>query len=171
MDRGTLDLARHNVWATTQVLNALDNLDEAALNATVPGTFGTILETIQHVIDSEASYVYRLTGAWSSYPWKDDYRVGLDVLRERAAILGETLERFLAEPWDADKLGEARGGDGTVFAVPAGVFLTQIFHHANEHRAHICTTLGGLGLDVPDVSAWGYALATERSWVKYVEER
>src|SRR5215211_6861656 len=84
MDRGTLDLARHNVWATTQVLNALDNLDEAALNATVPGTFGTILETIQHVIDSEASYVYRLTGAWSSYPWKDDYRVGLDVLRERA---------------------------------------------------------------------------------------
>ncbi len=132
---------------------------------------GTIIETIQHLIDSEGSYVCRLTGAWPAHPWKGDAYVGLDVLAERAVILGETLERFLSEPWDSDKLGEARGDDGKVFAVPAGVFLTQIFHHANEHRAHICTTLGVLGLDVPDVSAWGYSLAAERSWVKSVEAR
>jgi uncharacterized damage-inducible protein DinB len=171
MDRGTLDLARHNAWATAQVLETLRGLDEMALNATVPGTYGTILETIRHLVDAEGSYVYRLTGAWPDHPWRGDADVGLDVLNERAAILGETLERFLAEPWDCDRLGEARGGDGSVFAVPAGVFLTQIFHHANEHRAHICTMLGSLGHDAPDVSAWGYSLAAERSWVKHVEER
>ena len=89
----------------------------------------------------------------------------------RAAVLGETLERFLAEPWDSDALGEARGDDGSVFAIPAGVFLTQIFHHANEHRSHICTMLGALGHDVPDVSAWGYSLDSGRSWMKDVEKR
>jgi uncharacterized damage-inducible protein DinB len=171
MDRGTLDLARHNTWATSQVLKTLNGLDDAALNATVPGTFGTIIETIQHLIDAEGSYMFRLTGAWPAHPWKGDWDVSLDILAERAAILGETLERFLSEPWDSNTLGEARGDDGKVFAVPAGVFLTQILHHANEHRAHICTILGALGHDVPDVSAWGYSKATERSWIKYVEER
>lgn len=166
MDRGTLDLARHNAWATAQVLQSLRGLDDAALTATVPGTYGTILETIQHLIDAEAGYVYRLTGAWTTHPWKDDAYVGLDLLTERAAILGVTLERFLAEPWDSDTHGEARGDDGTVFGVPAGVFLTQLIHHANEHRAHICTILGALGHEVPDVSAWGYARAKSRSWVQ-----
>lgn len=166
MDRGTLDLARHNAWATGQILDALDGLDDAALDATVPGTYGTMRTTIQHLIDSEASYLVRLTGVWPAHPWKDDAHVGLDVLRERAAVLARTLDRFLAEPWESDSMGEARGGDGTVFAVPAGVFLTQVFHHANEHRAHICTMLGSLGHEAPDVSAWGYALASGRSWVK-----
>ena len=171
MDRGTLDLARHNAWATAQVLKTLGGLDDTVLNATVPGTYGTIQETIQHLVYSEGSYVFRLTGAWPAHPWKDDWNVGLGVLAERSATLGETLVRFLSDPWDSDKLGEARGDDGKVFAVPAGVFLTQIFHHANEHRAHICTMLGTLGHDVPDVSGWGYSKASGRSWVKSVEER
>jgi hypothetical protein len=92
--------------------------------------------------------------------------VGLDVLAERAAMLGAVLERFLAGDWDDERLGEARGDQGEIFAVPAGVFLTQALHHANEHRAHVCTILGALGYDPPDVSAWGYAIATERMMPK-----
>ncbi len=42
------------------------------------------------------------------------------------------------------------------------MFLAQAFHHASEHRAQICTILGALGHEPPDVSAWGYALATGR---------
>jgi hypothetical protein len=91
-----------------------------------------------------------------------DAAVGLDVLTERAAVLATTLEEFLAGEWDDERLGEARGEDGEVFAVAAGIFLTQALHHANEHRAHICTILGALGHEPPDVSGWGYALATGR---------
>jgi hypothetical protein len=53
-------------------------------------------------------------------------------------------------------------GDAEVFAVRAGVFITQTLHHANEHHAHIGTILGALGYEPPDVSAWGYALASGR---------
>jgi uncharacterized damage-inducible protein DinB len=97
MDRGTLDLARHNAWATAQAIDALRGLDDVALNATVPGTYGTILETIQHLVYAEGSYVYRMTGAWPDHPWKDDWNVGLDVLADRASTVAETLARFLAE--------------------------------------------------------------------------
>ena len=165
MGHGLHDLARHNAWATAQVLAFCRELDGPTLEATVPGTYGTIIETLRHLIYTEASYLYRLTGAWPDHPWRGDAAVGLDVLAERAAVLGETLERFLAGDWDSERLGEGRGDRGEVFAIPAGVFLTQVFHHANEHRAHVCTILGALGHEPPDVSAWGYALATGRSWL------
>lgn len=131
------------------------------MNATAPGVFGTVIETLRHLIDSEMSYLYRLTGAWPERPWAYDEAVGLDVLQERAALLAATLEQFLAADWDDDRLGEAYGDD-TVFTVPAGVFLTQIIHHANEHRAQVCSILGALGYEPPEVSAWAYALAIGR---------
>ena len=166
MGHGLHDLARHNAWATGQVLAFCRELDGSTLEATVPGTYGTISETLRHMIDAEASYLVRLTGAWPAPPWRGDDAVGLDVLAERAAVLATTLERFLAGDWDSERLGEARGDEGEVFAVPAGVFLTQVLHHANEHRAHVCTILGALGHEPPDVSAWGYARVTGRSTLK-----
>jgi uncharacterized damage-inducible protein DinB len=166
MNPGMHDLAGHHAWATAQLLAFCQGLDEATLEATAPGTFGTIIETLQHLIDSEASYFFRLTGAWPEPQWRGDKVVGLDVLAERAAVLASTLERFLAGDWDAERLGEARGDEGEVFAVRAGIFLAQALHHANEHRAHVCTILGALGYEPPDVSAWGYALDTGRMMLK-----
>lgn len=136
MGNGWRDLAGHHAWANAQLLTFCRDLDEATLQATAPGTYGTIIETLQHLIDSEASYLYRLSGAWPAHPWRDDDAVGLDVLTERAALLGETLRRFLASDWDDERLGEARG-DNEVFAVRAGVLLAQALHHANEHRTRL----------------------------------
>jgi uncharacterized damage-inducible protein DinB len=165
MNSGLPDLAAHNAWATSQVLAFCSALDETALNSSAPGTYGTIIETLQHIVDADASYVFRLTGAWPEAPWKGDSDVGIDVLVERADVLAKTLKTFLAGEWDSERIGEARGDDGDVFAVRAGVFLAQLLHHANEHRAHICTILGALEIEPPDVSAWGYASATGREWL------
>ena len=156
------DLTQHNVWATAQLLEYCRELDEPTLNATVPGTYGTLIETLRHLIGAEASYLYRLTGAWPAHPWPGEEAVGLEVLTERASTLATIWEPLLTGEVDTERLGEARGDEGEVFAVRAGVFLAQALHHANEHRAQICTILGALGHEPPDVSAWGYALATGR---------
>lgn len=161
MGNGWRDLAGHHGWATAQLLSYCQGLDETTLNATAPGTYGTVIETLRHMVDAEMSYLYRLTGAWPARPWPRDEAVGIDVLLVRASLLAETLERFLADDWDDERLGEAYGDD-QVMAVHAGVFLAQTIHHANEHRAHVCSVLGALGHEAPDVSAWGYALATGR---------
>jgi len=157
------DPVRHNTWATAQVLARCRELDEETLNATVPGTFGMIIETLRHMIDSEMSYLFRLTGAWPERPWLAGEAVGLDTLAERADVLATAWERCIAGDVDTERLGEARGDDGAVFAVRGGVFATQALHHAGEHRTHICTILGARGHEPPDVSAWGYGLATGRS--------
>ncbi len=166
MGHGLHDPARHNAWTTGQVLALCLELDASTLQSTVPGTYGWIIETLKHVIDPVASYLFRLTGAWSEHPWRRDEVVGLDVLAERADLLATTWEQLLTGEVDSERLGEARSDRDEVFAVPAGVFITQALHHANEHRAQICTILGTLGHEPRDVSAWGYALATGRSTLK-----
>lgn len=166
MGPGLRDLAQHNAWANAQLLTYCQTLDEETLNATVPGTFGTIIETARHIISSESSYIYRLTGFEPGLRWREDRAVGLDVLAERAAALSSALEHFLATDWDEERPGEARGGEGEVFAVPAAIYLTQAIHHANEHRAHICTILGALGRATPEGSGWDYAIATGRMKLK-----
>lgn len=161
MGNGWRDLAAHHGWATAELLAYCQGLDEATLNATIPGTYGTIIETLRHMIDAEMSYVFRLTAAWPERPWAYDEPAGIDLLLERAALLAATLEQFLATDWDDERIGDAYGDEGPL-DVRAGVFLAQTIHHANEHRAHVCTILGALGHEPPDVSAWGYAHATGR---------
>jgi uncharacterized damage-inducible protein DinB len=159
------DLVRHNSWATRELLTFCDGLDAEVLHATTPGTFGTIIETFRHYIDSEMSYTYRLTGAWKERPWVADQPVGLDELQDRTDVLARAWDEYLAGEVDVDRLGEATGDNGDVFAVRAGVFIVQIFHHANEHRAQICSVLGANGIEPPELSAWVYGLETGRSWL------
>ena len=157
------DLAAHHIWATAELLTFCRGLDEAALAATTPGVYGTAIGTLRHLLDAEASYLFRLTGAWAARPWPEGEAVGLDVLAERAAILAGALNGYLAgDLIDTERLGEAWGDEGAVFDVRAGIFLTQIIHHANEHRAHVCSILGAHGHEPPELSAWAYALASGR---------
>lgn len=83
------DLARHNTWATAQLLRYCQELDEDDLNATVRGTFGTVIKTLRHIVKSEAGYLFRVTGACGEYPWSREEAVGLDVLAERAGLVAE----------------------------------------------------------------------------------
>lgn len=160
---GFYDLSRHHKWATDSLLEFCQSQDEATLLALVPGTYGSIIDTLRHLVDSDASYIRRITGVWPDHPWKDDFAVDLPTLRERSEILGDVLIAFLDGDWDVDAIHLAYGDDDDVFEVPAGVFVTQIFHHANEHRAHVCTALGALGIEPPEISAWSYSLAIDRS--------
>jgi uncharacterized damage-inducible protein DinB len=160
---GFYDLGHHHQWATDTLLAFCRLQDEATLLALVPGTYGSILDTLRHLVDSDASYIRRLTGAWPDHPWKDDSRVDLTTLRERSRILGDVLIAFLDGEWDVDAVSRTYGDEGDVFEVSAGVLLTQTFHHANEHRAHVCTALGALDIEPPDLSAWEYAVVFERS--------
>jgi uncharacterized damage-inducible protein DinB len=66
---------------------------------------------------------------------------------------------------DPERPMEARGANPARYTVAAGVFITQALHHGSEHRAQICTILGALGHEPPDVSAWGYGFASGRSVV------
>lgn len=163
MNDGLVDAFRHNAWATSQLLQVAQGLTGDQLQATTPGTFGSIIDTFWHIISSEASYCRRLSGEAPSWDYRASEPPSLAELTARADEMAARWDRFLEAPFDAERTFLIPWDDGIPRDVPAGVILTQALHHGTEHRAQICTILTTLGIPTPDLGAWDYAAATDRA--------
>ena len=76
-----VEFIRYNNWSNQQVLAACRDLDESQLAAAIPGAYGTIRQTLEHIIRAEASYLRLLTGSRPepSFDWKAG--PGVEVVR------------------------------------------------------------------------------------------
>lgn len=150
---------RYSAWATKTLIAVCQDLSTEDLNRPGRG-YGSILDTLHHVIACDAGYVGTLTGGRPT--WVDEARVS-DSLDELETHIDETLqawETFLSEPADADRL--LLLDEGT-YACHASVVLVQALHHANAHREQIRANLRDLDVPPPDVQPWAYALETGRA--------
>jgi uncharacterized damage-inducible protein DinB len=163
MDGTLLELFRHKTWATLRLIEHCQGLEDEHLDATIPGTYGTIRETLRHLVEAEQGYFSILTrqrfrskdeGAAFVFPDPvPDGSVPLDQLAERVRRLGP---RWEALAQDADLAGrEVTTTNG--FRVPGAVPMAQTIHHADDHRSHVLSILGARGLEVPDLGVWDYA--------------
>lgn len=163
MNDGLIDAFRHSAWTTDLVLNACRELSDEQLDATVTGTFGSVIETLRHIVSSEASYYRRLSG--DTPEWYSEELESADVatLAEHASDLAGRWQRFLATPFDAERTFVIHWEDGYDRDVPAGVVLVQALHHAGEHRTQVCTTLTAIGVPPLELGVWEYAADTNRA--------
>lgn len=164
-----IELVEHNHWANQVLISFCSQLPREQIEFALDGVYGSPLETLQHIISAEGSYTRRFTGKWPDHPWKDDADVELAVLAERATTIRDALVEYLATDWDSEGITQTRG-DGYRFDVRDSVLINQLIHHGNEHRAHVGTSLGAQGLEVPEVSVWEFALATGRMWITGPDE-
>ncbi|MGN6755031.1 MAG: DinB family protein [Thermomicrobiales bacterium] len=163
MNDGLQDAFRHNAWATRQVLQVCQGLTESQLQLTAPGTYGSIIATLWHIVRSEASYCRRLTGEEPAWDFRASDAPSLETLAKHVDDLAARWERFLAEPFDAERIFVIKWDDDTDFDVPAGVVLVQALHHGNEHRTQVCTVLTSIGVTAPELGVWEFAEATKRA--------
>ena len=145
----------HHVWATLGLIDALETLS-ADLDSKIPGTYGSIAQTLTHLVDADDRYLQRLTLP-TLPPYEDHGAQPLAQLRERMTSHAERWTEML------DRLDE-----GTLDATIAGheefpdtphaeaLLLLQALHHGDDHRTQVCSTLGALGLEVPDLDGWTY---------------
>ena len=156
MDGALLELYRHKTWATLRLIEHCRGLDDDHLDATIPGTFGTIRDTLRHLVNSEEGYFFILTGERVSEPLPDG-PAPLAELAQRIRRLGPRWE-VLAR--DADlPVREVTSRDG--WRMPGAVPMAQAIHHADEHRGHVLSILGARGLAVPALGVWDYAEAAD----------
>jgi uncharacterized damage-inducible protein DinB len=163
MNDGLIDGFRHNTWATHQVLQACASLTNDQLNTTVTGTYGSIIATLRHLVSSEGGYCRRLTGEEPDWYANRDNDPDIAELARRVDDLASRWERFLAEPFDAERLFIIPWHDGIDRDVPAGIVFNQVLHHGNEHRTQLNTTLTAIGVQTPDLGLWDFAEATNRA--------
>jgi uncharacterized damage-inducible protein DinB len=80
----------YHKWANLYLLDVCAKLPVEELSLTVPGTYGTIGATFQHLISAEQRYVRRF-GAGEPRIRETDRFPGLSVLREHAVRSGNQL--------------------------------------------------------------------------------
>jgi uncharacterized damage-inducible protein DinB len=154
---------RHNAWATLRLLEASQALTPEQLAATVPGTFGSVLATLQHIIRSEGFYQFLLSGRWPAWRWPEDQSPDLDMLERAAQQSAAFWETFLSEPYDPDRpvvVPDPR--DDKIHDVALGVILTQVLDHGTDHRSQISTILTAIGVTPPRLDAWASGRARGR---------
>jgi len=152
-------LIDYNSWANRGMLEFLAALPEETLDLRAAGVYGSIRETLDHLLSSEISYHRRLLGGSAPSgprPEKPDIAFLLGQARESAAALAGIAERLPA----AETLLPLSDGNRS-----AATMLTQLLLHGCEHRAHVGTILGANGIEPPDIDAWAHGiLAGNDDW-------
>ena len=148
------DAFGHHVWATLRVLDACIALPANQLETTVPGTYGSIIDTARHTVGADASYLFVLSGGRT--PLIDEDTMGLDELRATMEGYGAEWASVLAERSDPDEVLERHRDDGSETHAPVSIRLAQALHHGTDHRSQICTALTTLGLEPPLIDVWDY---------------
>lgn len=146
---------RHNRWANLLLFDACLELDEAQLEYAAEGTYGSIKATLSHIVFSEERYIFHITGGKQmADAQRPTSTTSLTELRDRVATSGETLLQLATSLDGSVRVAVGSGDDTHLIAIEA--LLLQAIHHANEHRTHIETMLGQLGVAPPGLSGWRY---------------
>ncbi|TMK20154.1 MAG: hypothetical protein E6G65_07660 [Actinobacteria bacterium] len=155
------DAFAHHVWATMRLIDACLPLSPDQLGSGVPGTYGSILETMRHLVGGDSDYLSIMTGDRAQLVDADEMDLpALRVAMENKAALWSGL---LARDLDPDAMvHELDEDDGYERDATVGVRLAQALHHGTDHRSQICTALTALGVDPPGIDVWNFGVQAGR---------
>lgn len=147
-------LFQHHLWANLRLLHRCAMLTPEQLGTAIPGSFGTLYETLQHITNSERSYFSRIsTGVGYRRP-ADALPMTFDEMAESLKTTGEGLLAWVSRVQAGDMV--TIDWDGTPRDVPVVVVVTQALQHASEHREQIKAIMTLLGIEPPDLQSWEF---------------
>lgn len=149
------DAFAHHVWATLKLLDACKPLTDQQLDTAVPGTFGSILKTMRHLVQSDRGYLFRLSDGANARI--DTSEMDIAEMAKATEATGAGWMNLLANPPESDRLIEGKGDEGVVYW-PAAIWVGQAIHHGTDHRSQVCTALTSLGVEPPLIDVWDYGI-------------
>jgi uncharacterized damage-inducible protein DinB len=154
------DAFGHHVWATDRLLEACAALTSEQLDTAVPGTYGSIISTLRHLVGGDAGYLQVLSDDPAIEV--DEGAATVNELRRALETISEGWRRVARGGEDPDEKVVRHRDDGTDSSAPRSIRLVQAFHHGTDHRSQICTALTTLGIEPPEIDVWAYADAGGR---------
>jgi len=155
------DAFAHHVWATIRLIDTCLALSPEELGTAVPGTYGSILATMRHLVEGDSDYLSIMTGDRSYLIGAD--HMDLRELRVAMESYGAAWSAFLAQELDPDAIvHEIDEDDGYERDASIGIRLAQALSHGTDHRSQICTALTALGVEPPGIDAWTFGLQAGR---------
>jgi len=144
-----------------RLVDACLALSPEQLGTAVLGTYGSILETVRHLVGSDSWYLFDITGDGARRIEQD--RMDLPELRAAMDGDGTAWSALLAQDLDTEVvLKEVDEDDRYERDAPIGIRLAQALHHGADHRSQICTALTTLGAEPPAIHVWDFGLQDGR---------
>jgi uncharacterized damage-inducible protein DinB len=150
------DAFAHHVWATLRVIDVCLDLSPEQLETAVPGTYGSILDTMRHTVGADSSYLFVMSGGTT--PLIDEDHMDLSELRTVMEAHGAAWSSLLAQDLDPDAVLERHRDDGSETHAPLSIRLAQAVHHGTDHRSQICTALTALGVEPPAIDVLEFGI-------------
>jgi uncharacterized damage-inducible protein DinB len=147
-------LFSHNLWANLSLLERCADLTSEQLDGTISGTYGSIRDTLEHIVTAEQSYFSRISTGQRHPRSEDAPPLTIAEMEESVRTTGSGLIEWApkVQPDDTVQID----WDGTPREVPKTILLTQVINHATEHRAQIMVILTQLGIQPPELDSWSY---------------
>lgn len=145
-------LFEYNTWANRGLLEFLGTVPRAALDEHGQGVYGSIWETLEHMLSSELAYErYLEKTPKTEIERPEEPDIGwLVALAERS---GNNLARIVDALPDASETMHLGDGDRA-----AATILVQLITHSAEHRGHVRTILGTLGIQPLELDSWAHGI-------------
>src|SRR5688500_15334595 len=93
------DAFAHHVWATLRLIDSCLTLSSEQLGTTVPGTYGSVLDTMRHLVGGDFWYLFVASGERTLI---DEDQMGLPELRTAMERQGPAWSRLLGKDLDPD---------------------------------------------------------------------
>lgn len=155
------DAFDHHVWATLTLIDVCKGLQESQLSTAPEGTFGSIIDTMRHLVVADSWYLFVLSGE-TIKPAQDEPKT-LDEMRAGMERNGDEWTSLLDVVTDPDEWLIRKRDDGSETHAPVGIRHAQVLHHGTDHRSQICTALTLLGVKPPDIDVWDFGMQAGRT--------
>ncbi|OGO57957.1 MAG: hypothetical protein A2V85_13380 [Chloroflexi bacterium RBG_16_72_14] len=151
------DAFAHHVWATDRLIDACAALTPEQRSRPEPGTYGSILGTLRHLVASDRWYLSFFHDGLAEID--EQAETSLAELRTAITDSGAAWTELLAGQPDPDADVVELDGSWEVHS-PTSLRLAQVIHHGTDHRSQVCTALTSLGVEPPEIDVWAYARET-----------
>ena len=151
----------HHVWATLRVVDVCLDLSAEELETNVTGTRGPILDTVRHLVESDAFDLFILTGDRTYNV--DAARMSLSEVRGVMERTGSGWTELISGPLDPDVVvREVDENDGFQRWAHVGFRLAGTLDHGTDHRSQICTALTTIDVEPPKIGVVDFGLNVGR---------
>jgi len=157
-----LRFAQYNTWFNGQLFGLLSELDDAERKRDRGAFFGSIHDTLDHVLLGDRSWLSRIERSSMPFPSLEqaalvpdlrDLRQGItqdfETLRAERSATDAVLEAFVRELTPALLASDLAytNSKGMDFACPLWQVVAHVFNHQTHHRGQVTALLSQAGID------------------------
>jgi uncharacterized damage-inducible protein DinB len=149
----------YNRWANLRLIEACSDLTPDQMASSAPGVYGSITDTLGHILQAEARYLKRLTGARLDPPFAWEANPPLSDIRSFAERVGQALVEAAERVQITDSFPRDWNDpewEGKSHRYKSLGLLIQVVNHGVEHRTNITTILAQQGIQPPGLDGWEY---------------